>query len=104
MSGCPGDETLLVLVSGSRAAAALSGSACVAVLDVDRREDGAPYIVMEYVDGEALDGRLALEALPPTVRLDAIATRRVPGDASDTAKVDPYTAVTETVNPRGSDR
>ena len=39
----------------ARAAAALSGHSCATVLDVDRRDDGTPYIVMEFLDGETLD-------------------------------------------------
>jgi serine/threonine-protein kinase len=38
----------------ARAAAALSGPSCVAVIDVDRQANGTPYIVMELVEGETL--------------------------------------------------
>jgi serine/threonine-protein kinase len=38
----------------ARAAAAMTSHHCVAILDVDRMEGGAPYIVLEHVDGSTL--------------------------------------------------
>jgi serine/threonine protein kinase len=51
----------------ARAAARLKSEHVARVLDVDRLDDGAPYIVLEYIDGTDLDahvrkrGRLPLE-------------------------------------------
>src|SRR5262245_41216143 len=49
----------------ARAASRLESANVARVLDVDTLEDGAPFIVMEYLEGEDLAAALKKGALPP---------------------------------------
>jgi serine/threonine-protein kinase len=51
-------EAVARLVREARVAAALRGRHVVRVFDVGTLEDGAPYIVMEYLEGQTLRGVL----------------------------------------------
>ncbi len=53
----------------ARAASRLKSAHVARVFDVDRRPDGTPFIVMEYLTGETLAKRLAREGRAPVVEL-----------------------------------
>ena len=56
----------------ARAAARIESEHVVEVFDVDRFEDGCPYIVMEYLEGEDLGRRVARGAVPVEEAVDYV--------------------------------
>ncbi|MEM6958905.1 MAG: serine/threonine-protein kinase, partial [Myxococcota bacterium] len=60
--------------SEARAAATLEHENIVRALDVGRMEDGAPFIVYEYLKGQDLDARMRAEALTPREAVAVVGT------------------------------
>ncbi len=66
------DTSIRRFVREGRAAARLAGEHAVHVFDVGEHPQLGPYLVMEYVDGHALDTLLATGPLPITVAVDYV--------------------------------
>lgn len=73
LKGDLGEDARQALLSEARKQANLSSDRIVAIMDFDTTDEGKPFIVMEYVEGETLRDRLRREKLLPIEMASKIA-------------------------------